>query len=50
MSSFQKLHSMYEEELYTNVHTLAEFYLTNTPFFVLSQDEIFGVKVLNGAR
>lgn len=50
MSAFQKLLSMYEEELYTSVHTLSQFYLTNPPFFYLSPSEIFSVHVLNAIR
>lgn len=50
MNSFQRLLEMYQEELYTNVHTLAQFYLTNPAFFYLSPEEVFSTYVLNGNR
>lgn len=50
MGSFQRLHNLFEEELYSNVHTLAQFYLTNPAFFRLTQDEIFSIFVLDGCR
>lgn len=51
MSSFQRLYAMFEEELYSNVHTLAQFYLSNPSFFhIKTQEEFFCIYVLNGTR
>lgn len=50
MTSYQRLFNMYEEELYSSVHTLAQFYLTNPSHFHLNQDELFSTYVLNGNR
>lgn len=50
MNSFNRLHHMYEEELYSNASALAHFYLTNPSFFNLTTEELFGVYVLNGNR
>lgn len=50
MNTFSRLQHMYEEELYSNVNHLAQFLLTNPPFFNLTSEEIFGVYVLNANR
>lgn len=50
MCSFQRLHHLFEEELHSNAHVLAQFYLTNPSFFQLTQEELFSTFVLNGAR
>lgn len=46
-SSFNNLQILYEEELYTNAHTLAEIILSNLPFFHLSTFELFSTCVIN---
>jgi anaphase-promoting complex subunit 7 len=49
MNSFQKLQNMFDEELYSNAHILAQFYQTNPAFFHLSQEELFAIYVLNAS-
>lgn len=41
---------MYQEELYSNVHTLALFYLSNSAYFHLSPEEVFSTYILKGNR
>lgn len=40
---------MYEEELYSNVHILAQFYQTNPAYFNLTQEELFSTYVLSAS-
>jgi hypothetical protein len=49
MNPFQRLLHMFEEELYSNVNTLAQFYLTNPPHFHLQESELFSVVCLNAS-
>jgi hypothetical protein len=50
MNSFQQLHNLYEEELYSNAHTLAGFLLSNPAHFKLKQEEIFCTFVISAER
>ncbi|KAG5683468.1 hypothetical protein PVAND_012746 [Polypedilum vanderplanki] len=47
MSVFMNLYHMYEEELYTNCHVLAQFYLSNPQLFQITQDVLFCVYIIN---
>lgn len=39
---------MYEEELYSNCHTLIQLILSNPVHFQIPQSTIFAVNVING--
>lgn len=47
MNSFQRLYQVYEEELYSNAHTLAHFLLSNPTHFQLKQDELFSTLIVS---
>ncbi|CAG9799763.1 unnamed protein product [Chironomus riparius] len=48
MSAFIHLYNMYEEELYSNCHNLAQFYLSNPEIFNLTPEILIVVYIING--
>lgn len=48
MSAFNLLYNMYEEELYSNCHNLAQFYLSNPEIFNLTPEILIVVYIING--
>lgn len=47
MSVFLQLYSMYEEELYSNCHTIAQFYSSNPNLFHISPDLNFAILIID---
>lgn len=50
MSAFGQIYQLYEEELYTNCHILAQFFFSNSTLFGISHECLFVVRVLNANR
>ncbi|CAG9811331.1 unnamed protein product [Chironomus riparius] len=48
MSAFIHLYNMYEEELYSNCHNLAQFYLSNPEMFNVTPEILIVVYIING--
>ncbi|XP_070509627.1 anaphase-promoting complex subunit 7 [Chironomus tepperi] len=48
MSAFNHLYNLYEEELFSNCHNLAQFYLSNPDIFNLTPEILIVVYIING--